>query len=962
MALFYAKKMGWPIIPLHSIDSDGKCTCGNKKCSSPGKHPMVKSGINNASTEIEEIKKFWKKNPNANIGIATGKKKIVVLDIDGEEGERTLHKLKKKYGRLPKTLKIKTGNGYHYYFSSEIEIKNSVGKIGPKIDFRGEKGYIVAPPSDHINGRKYKFLKGKSPKDIKIAPIPEWLLKLANQSNSPSSSDHQLQNNMNLPIKHNETESILKGKRNDTLFKFGCSLKGKGNSDQTIKKTLRKVNRKKCNPRLSINDVNTICNSIAKYPNKEDVDQLKVHINEWFKAKGDDITINTIMNDDALLSHLSNIFRKSKQDYMKIKGKLKNKGFTVRDLDDLQKVVINHKKNQVASINKDGLPISLFLDNLPVSASLLIPNGFVIDKNGIRKEIRKDDYEKIITTSPIIISNRFKNIQNRKQLVTLIFLENELWEKLTVTKSHISEPQKLVSLADNGLPVTINNAREVIDFLYLFQSINKVSIPVSEIVSRLGWVGDNFDKGFMYGTYHIPPTGKGKLRNANLQNSKVDQEIDYPPVYFYNSDNGGNSIAAGFSKKGKKKEWLKLIPIIEENAVLAFMMYGAVTAPLLCILDYQNILIDNSGPTTEGKTTGMQVSISVFGDPQQLISTWNNTQVYVERTAQMLNGLPFILDDTKLIKDANLISKIIYQSAAGQGRGRGTIDGTAEVARFNTVILSTGESNILNLINASDGGAHGRVIPVCKTPFPIKNKQNKRIIDKINKITSKNHGVIGIKYIRYILKNKEKWSSWKKEVEKIKAKYDSKSNDGIMYRLNTSFAAIEFAAKIFCEACELDLDYQKHMNEIYQIVSHEVFRNANLSQNALQELFDFCISHQDDFYQVDFHNDEKSDEKSDDVKRQPPRGWLGSWEKKLAIIPENLKNFLKKKGYEPDAIIDEWEKNKVFEKLKSGGNPKVTIGGIGRVRCYTFKDSVTKKYISKNNSKSNFNSAIELDV
>ena len=81
-ALEYSK-LGWHLIPLHSIN-DGAGTCARgKACAAKGKHPLFKGWSDNAATSEEDITSRWTKNPNANIGIATGKKSgILVLDVD----------------------------------------------------------------------------------------------------------------------------------------------------------------------------------------------------------------------------------------------------------------------------------------------------------------------------------------------------------------------------------------------------------------------------------------------------------------------------------------------------------------------------------------------------------------------------------------------------------------------------------------------------------------------------------------------------------------------------------------------------------------------------------------------------------------------------------------------------------------------------------------------------------------
>lgn len=159
-------------------------------CISPGKHPMVSGWEDhNASRDPDVLMhlfdaKYTKRRSTAedglNIGFVTGPDTgLVVLDIDDLA---ELAKLEKEHGPLPATNRVTTGSGgLHIYFRSPdgVTILNSASKIAPKIDFRGEHGFVVAPPSRHKSGGSYSWQDGCSPDDIQLAAMPEWLIPLA---------------------------------------------------------------------------------------------------------------------------------------------------------------------------------------------------------------------------------------------------------------------------------------------------------------------------------------------------------------------------------------------------------------------------------------------------------------------------------------------------------------------------------------------------------------------------------------------------------------------------------------------------------------------------------------------------------------------------------------------------------------------------------------------------------------
>src|SRR5262249_33902025 len=110
-ALSYIER-GWPVLPLH-WPSGGVCSCGQQDCSSVGKHPLTSHGVKDATTDRRVVRDWWNENPDANIGLRTGRSSgVLVLDVDARhEGEKSLAALEDKFGMLPKGPWVKTGGG-----------------------------------------------------------------------------------------------------------------------------------------------------------------------------------------------------------------------------------------------------------------------------------------------------------------------------------------------------------------------------------------------------------------------------------------------------------------------------------------------------------------------------------------------------------------------------------------------------------------------------------------------------------------------------------------------------------------------------------------------------------------------------------------------------------------------------------------------------------------------------------
>ena len=144
-ALAYCEH-GWSVIPLEPR----------------GKRPLIKwERYQFERPTNADARQWWRKEPNANVGIVTGRiNRLVVLDVDpAKGGDQALTDLEHEHGALPKTVSVRTGGGgQHFYFQHPgVPIPNCAGKLGPGLDVRGEGGYVVAPPSIHLSGKPYEW-------------------------------------------------------------------------------------------------------------------------------------------------------------------------------------------------------------------------------------------------------------------------------------------------------------------------------------------------------------------------------------------------------------------------------------------------------------------------------------------------------------------------------------------------------------------------------------------------------------------------------------------------------------------------------------------------------------------------------------------------------------------------------------------------------------------------------------
>lgn len=168
-ALEYAGR-GWPVFPCNAND----------------KRPYTRDGFKNATTDPDQIRRWWSTNPSAMIGVPTGGIGCFVIDLDPKDGrgvDDLLADIRAVMDEdLPPCPSVRTPRGgLHLYFElpEGDKVSNRAGVV-PDVDIRGDGGYVIVPPSvrrgpkavaDDCDGAAYTWRPGASLDDL-MPPDP----------------------------------------------------------------------------------------------------------------------------------------------------------------------------------------------------------------------------------------------------------------------------------------------------------------------------------------------------------------------------------------------------------------------------------------------------------------------------------------------------------------------------------------------------------------------------------------------------------------------------------------------------------------------------------------------------------------------------------------------------------------------------------------------------------------------
>lgn len=246
-AVSYARDFGLTITPLFP----------------QGKIPATKHGFTRGSNDPEHLAYGWDIIPNLNVGAPMGQPQggIICIDIDkdddkGFDGYDFLREWEIENGELPETVSAITGRGgLHLFYRANEYLPGSVnGEI--HIDIRGDGDGVMLSPSIHPNGHRVEW--ENYPEEYEFAPVDDHVMAFINAVR---------------PVAFNEENArfvlpdvIPDGTRDDTIYRYGCSLRAKGHDDDEIYIKMHEANVERCKPPLSKHQVDKKYNQVLKKP------------------------------------------------------------------------------------------------------------------------------------------------------------------------------------------------------------------------------------------------------------------------------------------------------------------------------------------------------------------------------------------------------------------------------------------------------------------------------------------------------------------------------------------------------------------------------------------------------------------------------------------------------------------------------------------------------------------------
>ncbi|MDJ0345955.1 DUF927 domain-containing protein [Streptomyces sp. H10-C2] len=533
------------------------------------------------------------------------------------------------------------------------------------------------------------------------------------------------------------------------------------------------------------------------------------------------------------------------------------------------------------------------------------PTGYRVNHSGVWavKETKDGEILIRVTYAPLIVRAIFTD-PDGDQTVELAWTDRGRVVTRIVARSIAKRGRHLVAaLGDAGLPVIEADSKQVERWLAALESINRNAIPRFYLARRLGWQED------------------GTFVTSQETPHRVEVKFDEQ-----------KPALAAHAPAGTFEGWQAAIKRMESYASAQMALYACLAAPLLQIVGVDSFTVDISGRSTRGKTTAAAAGMSLWADPSERsdgMYSWRTTMLALEKRLNLVNGLPVVVDETKLVKDPEFVHGVLYQIPKnhGQARGGGWPSGLA----WRTVMVSTGEQSVLTF--TTDQGAGARVLSVKSAPFGTDGPESAAAAVEVRDGCAENFGVAGPRFVEKLL-DQLAGGGKKTIVARHKALTEAhKYSSDMSARRAPMVAALALAAEL------------GHMWGIVPFPSPDaavwaqIFAVSDQTDNrgemALDVVREYVASHRRELWGPYTEND------------PPFGGWIGreitvDERPTIALLPERLKETLRKANYDLDSVISSWRESGHLVESASYRPPYLLGRNLNgsKVRLYVFNPAV----------------------
>lgn len=518
------------------------------------------------------------------------------------------------------------------------------------------------------------------------------------------------------------------------------------------------------------------------------------------------------------------------------------------------------------------------------------PDGYRYGEDGVWEKDDRGD-ERNISPIPVILTRRLLNVENETEKLELAFRKDGKWRRINVEKTTVYNRNKIAELSTTGLMVTSETGKSMVNYLFAMESANIDFLPTARSISHLGWID------------------KQRFLPHHAEGIVLDMEEKREMRNMVHSFRCGGSYDA----------WKLCLEYVIKHPLPQIMVAASFASPLLSIVGHRNFITHVWGASKGGKTAAMKAALSVWGEPEKIMATFNTTMVGLERMCGFLCNLPLGVDERQLAGNKQeFLDKLVYAVSAGQGKMRGKKDGGLQATSYwNLVIMTTGEEALSG--DASHGGVKTRALELYGVPLP-----DQREAQKIHIAVDQNYGHAGKEFMSRVIEalSKDK-DFFQKEYTSVFSQLQSSFSQ--ITQPHLSALAICCVAYYYARQWIWGLTEEAATEEMRAMAlkSVEILSDAQ-EEDYTERAWDFTLSWL-------LSNAERF---KDTSAHQEAYGYYDSMGMQYWVVPKIYKDALQDAGFSASRVLKEFVEKKYIEAEFDHGRERPSVRKVWRdVRC-----------------------------
>ena len=518
------------------------------------------------------------------------------------------------------------------------------------------------------------------------------------------------------------------------------------------------------------------------------------------------------------------------------------------------------------------------LPELPIK-KLIKPHDWNLNENGVWQLSKAGPV--CACPVPVILTQRLRNVESGEEKIEMAFYRDGIWRKVAADRATVFNRTTLINLGNKGLPVTSESAKFLVKYLGDLERVNMQNLPLVKSTNHMGWCGAKF-----------------------LPGAEGDVVLDCA--------DGMAGLVEGYTQNGTLEGWVSHAKKVREFPLARLVMSASFAAPLLRIVGQRIFIIHLWGNTTGGKSASTFAALSIWGDPEEIVGSFNATKVGLERMASFYCDLPLGIDEKQVAGDKQgFIESIVYLLGLGKGKARGAKGGGIQAFNsWRTVVLTTGEEPLSN--SSSTGGIKTRAMELYGIPIP-----DKEISTDIYSWTKKYHGTAGVTWINKIIDALAKDPNvFANDYQLIAEKLAGKYLENIKSHL--SALALIAVADYYASRWIFGIDQDKAFDEALALVEHVAgILETAAEADDCRRAYDYLMS----WYGV---NIEYFCHSGSGGFSQQQR-WGFSRPGKIYIYPTVFEKALKEGGYNVNRVLRDFAEAGLIETTNDGDKRRFKV-------------------------------------